>query len=91
MTLLVQTTVGNGSQSLCGPVLCANQLFLVRGEDSVDVSLGQHTTAGMCPIAQLKCIYTDVHNMGNKGEQKAIAWWEIYALIVLTETWWDPS
>lgn len=55
------------------------------------MSLGQHTVAGTCPIAQLKCIYTNVHNMGNKGELEAIVWQENYALIAITETWWDPS
>ncbi|KAM9590845.1 uncharacterized protein ACIBXB_005894 [Morphnus guianensis] len=41
-------------------------------------------------IAQLKCIYTNTHSMGNKQEE-AIVQLENYDVIAITETWWDDS
>ncbi|GAB0207466.1 mitochondrial enolase superfamily member 1 [Grus japonensis] len=43
-------------------------------------------------MAQLKCIYTNVHNMGNKQEElEAIVQLENYDIVAITETWWDDS
>ncbi|GAB0206524.1 hypothetical protein GRJ2_003118000 [Grus japonensis] len=43
-------------------------------------------------MAQLKCIYTNVHNMGNKQEEvEAIVQQENYDIVAITETWWDDS
>ena len=43
-------------------------------------------------IAQLKCIYTRAHSMGNKQEElKAIVQWENYGIVAIMETWWDDS
>ncbi|PKU47468.1 rna-directed dna polymerase from mobile element jockey-like [Limosa lapponica baueri] len=42
--------------------------------------------------AQLKCIYTNTHSMGNKQEKlEAIVWHESYDVVAVTETWWDES
>ena len=46
----------------------------------------------MRPIAQLKCIYTNAHSMGNKQEElEAIARQGNYNVVTITETWWDDS
>ena len=43
-------------------------------------------------IAQLKCIYTNAHSMGNKQEElEAIVQLENYDIVAITETWWDDS
>jgi len=43
-------------------------------------------------IAQLKCIYTNAHGMGNKQEElEAIVQHDSYNLAAITETWWDDS
>ncbi|KAJ7415501.1 hypothetical protein BTVI_38021 [Pitangus sulphuratus] len=42
--------------------------------------------------AQLKCMYTSAHSMGNKKEElEAIVQKESYDVIAITETWWDAS
>lgn len=44
------------------------------------------------PIAQLKCLYTNAGSMKNKWEElEATVRLENYALIAITETWWDES
>jgi len=44
------------------------------------------------PTAQLKCLYTNAHSMGNKQEElEAIVLLESYDLVARTETWWDKS
>ena len=44
------------------------------------------------PIAKLKCLYTNVHSMGNKQEElETMAQLGKYDLIAITETWWDES
>ncbi|GAB0179548.1 maestro heat-like repeat-containing protein family member 7 [Grus japonensis] len=41
-------------------------------------------------IAQLKCIYTNVHSMGNKQEElEAIVQQESYDIVAITAIWWD--
>ncbi|GAB0184113.1 hypothetical protein GRJ2_000876600 [Grus japonensis] len=41
-------------------------------------------------IAQLKCIYTNAHNMGNNQEElEAIVQWENYGIVAITEAWCD--
>ena len=43
-------------------------------------------------IAQLKCLYTNAHSMGNKQEElEATVQLESYVLIGIAETWWDES
>ena len=43
-------------------------------------------------IAQLKCIYTNAHSMGNKQEElEAIVQLENYDIVAIMETWWDDS
>jgi len=40
--------------------------------------------------AQMKCLYANARNMGNKQEKlEAIVLLESYHLIAITETWWD--
>ncbi|KAK4828051.1 hypothetical protein QYF61_023089 [Mycteria americana] len=40
-------------------------------------------------IAQLKCIYTNAHSMGNKQEElEAIVQQDSYDLVTITEKWW---
>ncbi|KAK4815696.1 hypothetical protein QYF61_006679 [Mycteria americana] len=40
--------------------------------------------------AQLKCLYTNAHSMGNKQEElEAIVHQENYDMVAITETWWD--
>jgi len=47
---------------------------------------------GVKSIAQLKCIYTNARSMGNKQEElEAIVQQDSYALVAITETWWDDS
>jgi len=42
--------------------------------------------------AQMKCLYTNAHSVGNKQEElEATVLLESYDLIALTETWWDES
>ena len=43
-------------------------------------------------LAQLKCIYTNAHSMGNKQEElEAIVHQEGYDIVAITKTWWDGS
>ena len=43
-------------------------------------------------IAQLKCIYTNAHSMGNKQEElEAIVQQENYDIVAVTEIRWDDS
>ncbi|GAB0202541.1 hypothetical protein GRJ2_002719700 [Grus japonensis] len=47
---------------------------------------------GVKSKAQLKCIYTNAHSMGNKQEElEAIVQQDSYDLVAITETWWDDS
>ena len=42
--------------------------------------------------AQLKCIYSNAHRMGNRQrELEAIVWQANCDLVAITETWWDCS
>ncbi|KAK4831654.1 hypothetical protein QYF61_018621 [Mycteria americana] len=42
--------------------------------------------------AQLKCLYTNAHSMGNKQEElEAIVHQEKYDMVAIMETWWDDS
>ena len=44
------------------------------------------------PTAQMKCLYTNAHCMGNKQEElEAIVLLQCCDLIAVTETWWDES
>ena len=44
------------------------------------------------PAAQLKCLYTNAHSMGNKQEElETVVQLEKYNLIAVTETRWDDS
>ena len=44
------------------------------------------------PTAELKCLYTNAHSMGNKQEElEATVLLESYDLVAITETWWDKS
>ena len=46
----------------------------------------------MRSIAQLKCIYTNAHSMGNKQEElEAIVQQGNYYIVAITETWWGDS
>jgi len=45
---------------------------------------------GVKATAQLKCIYTNAHSMGNKQEElEAIIQQDSYELVAITERWWD--
>ncbi|PKU42004.1 mitochondrial fission process protein 1 [Limosa lapponica baueri] len=42
--------------------------------------------------AQLKCIYTNAHSMGNKQDElEAIVRQDSNDIVAITETWWDDS
>ncbi|KAK4806137.1 hypothetical protein QYF61_001060 [Mycteria americana] len=42
--------------------------------------------------AQMKCLYTNAHSIGNKQEElEATVLLESYDLVAITETWWDES
>ena len=42
--------------------------------------------------AQLKCLYTNAHSVGNKKEElEGTVLLESYNLVAITETWWDES
>ncbi|KAJ7423110.1 hypothetical protein BTVI_11074 [Pitangus sulphuratus] len=42
--------------------------------------------------AQLKCVYTNAHSVGNKQEElEAIVQQESCDVVTITETWWDDS
>ena len=58
-----------------------------RGEpEGVIIGLGVRREA------QLKCVYTNAHSMGNKQEElEAIVQQASYDLVAITETWWDHS
>jgi len=44
------------------------------------------------PTAQMKCLYTDAHSMGNKQEElEATMLLESYDFVATTETWWNRS
>ena len=44
------------------------------------------------PIAQLKCLYTNKHSMGNKQEElETMMQLDKYDLIAITKIWWDGS
>jgi len=44
--------------------------------------------SGVRPTAQLKCIYTKAHSMGNKQEElEAIVQQDSYDLMTITEIW----
>ncbi|PKU27536.1 rna-directed dna polymerase from mobile element jockey-like [Limosa lapponica baueri] len=44
---------------------------------------------GVTSIAQLKCIYTNAHSMGNKQDElEAIVQQDSYDVVAITETWW---
>lgn len=43
-------------------------------------------------IAQLLCLFSKAHSMGNKQEDlEAAVWLASYNLITITETWWNKS
>ena len=42
--------------------------------------------------AQLRCLYTNAHSMGNKQEElEAIMQSKSYDMVAITEMWWDDS
>ena len=42
--------------------------------------------------AQLRCFYTNAHNMGNTQEEvEAIVQSESYDMVTVTEMWWNDS
>jgi len=44
------------------------------------------------PTAQMKCLYTNAHSMGNKQEElEATVLLESYDLDAIVESWWDKS
>jgi len=46
--------------------------------------------SGVRLTAQLRCVYTNTHSMGNKQEElEAIIQQDGYDLVAITETWWD--
>jgi len=48
--------------------------------------------SGVRSTAQLKCIYTNAHSMGNKQEEvEATVQQDSYDLVAITEAWWDDS
>ena len=50
------------------------------------------TRLGVRQGAQLKCIYTNAHSMGNKQEEpEAIVQQVNYDLVAIMEIWWDCS
>ena len=47
---------------------------------------------GVRLTAQLKCVYTNAHGMGNKQEElETIVQQDGYDLVTIIETWWDDS
>lgn len=59
---------------------------------ATDEPRGSMLRLGVRPMAQLKCIYSNVHSMGCKQEEpEAIVQQENYDLVDTTETWWDHS
>jgi len=48
--------------------------------------------SGVRLTAELKCVYTNAHSMGDKDEQlEAIVQQHGYDMVAITETWWDSS
>ena len=48
--------------------------------------------SGVRSTAQLKCVYTNACNMGNKQEElEATLQHDSYDLVTITEMWWDDS
>ncbi|PKU28821.1 glycerol kinase [Limosa lapponica baueri] len=44
------------------------------------------------PTAQLKCLYTNAHSVGNKWKElEATMLLESYDIVAITETWWEES
>jgi len=47
---------------------------------------------GVRSTAQLNCIYSNTHSMGNKQEElEAIVQQDSHDLVAIPETWWDDS
>jgi len=47
---------------------------------------------GVRVTAQLQCIYSNAHSMGNEQEElEATVWQDSYDLVAITETWRDDS
>ena len=57
------------------------------------MSLGEESQGwGVRAMAQLKCIYSNAHSMGNKQEEvEAIVQQASYNFVANTDTWWDHS
>lgn len=84
---------GGGWSSQEGPG--AAEALANNSETPVNCHKGLRVSSsekGMWPIAQLKCLYTNAHSMGNKQEElAAVAHMENCDLIAITETWWNES
>ncbi|RMC18016.1 hypothetical protein DUI87_04892 [Hirundo rustica rustica] len=53
---------------------------------------GGKPESGVKSVAQLRCMYTNAHNMGNKEEElEAMVQQHSYDVVAITETWWDES
>jgi len=79
----------------CGDEVWAPEVVGANKETSVKNLKGNKgcsTKKVTRPIAQIKCLPTNSHSMGNKQEElEAIVLQESYDLIAFTETWWDKS
>ncbi|KAJ7419991.1 hypothetical protein BTVI_23322 [Pitangus sulphuratus] len=59
---------------------------------SRDKPKGGKPELGVKSAAQLKCMYSNARNMGNKQEElEAIMQQESYDVVAITEMWWDDS
>ena len=51
-----------------------------------------HSSKVVCQKAQLKCLYTHAHSIGNKQEElETVMCLENYSPAAMTEMWWDDS
>ena len=70
-------------------VIGANRETAVKYLKGIKVCSSKKVTQ---PTAQLKCLYTNAHSMGNKQEElEATMLLESYDVVAITETWWDES
>ncbi|RMC10100.1 hypothetical protein DUI87_12898 [Hirundo rustica rustica] len=59
---------------------------------SVSRPKGGKPELGVKSVAQLKCVYTNAHSIGNKQEElEAMVQQQSYDVVTITETWWDES
>jgi len=74
----------NGDEPGASEVIGANRETPVKYLKGIKGCSSRKVTP---PTAQLKCLYTNAHSMGNNQELKATVLLESYGLVAITETW----